>query len=301
MFLIVVDSYSKWPEVVIQHSTTSEATVKALRTIFSRGGISHTLVSGNGPQFKSQEFKDFLDWLGVLHKPTSPYHPSSNGQAERFVQTVKQALKAMASSGESLQVRLDKFLLAYRNAPHAFTGEMPAVRFMGGQLRTRLDSVQPKNRRENKRLEKQMERGSQNLRSFREGDMVWVRDYHGKDKWVPGIINKKCGPLTYQVTVSKGLWKRHIDQLSSRVNSSSMAQLELIAATDGHDYFVDTIPSLNQTNDSASGLTYEVPQQQSVQDKSRPTAELVTPTQVEEETHLRRSSRVSKAPDRLDL
>ena len=182
----------------------------------------------------------------MLHKPTSPYHPSSNGQAERFVQTVKQALKAMASSGESLQVRLDKFLLAYRNAPHAFTGELPAVRFMGRQLRSRLDSVKPDNRRENKRLEKQMERGSQNLRSFREGDMVWVRDYHGKDKWVPGTINKKCGPLTYQITVSKGLWKRHIDQLSSRVNSSNMplTQLELTAATDGHDYLVDTIPSL---------------------------------------------------------
>ena len=165
MLLIVVDFYSKWPEVVIQNSTTSEATVNAPRTIFSRGGIP-------------------------------------------------QALKAMALSGESLQVRLDKLLLAYRNAPHAFTGEMPVVRFMGRQLRTRLDSVNPDSRWENKRLGKQMERGSQNLRSFREGDMVWVRDYHEKDKWVPGTINKKCGSLTYQVTVSKGLWKRHIDQLS---------------------------------------------------------------------------------------
>ena len=80
-----------------------------------------------------------------------------------------------------------------------------------------------------------------------------------------------------------------------------LTQLELTAATDGHDYLVDAIPSLNQTNDSASGLTYEAPQQPSVQDKSRPIAELVTPTQVEEETHLRRSSCVSKAPDRLDL
>ena len=80
----------------------------------------------------------------------------------------------MASSGESLQVRLDKFLLAYRNAPHAFTGELPAVRFMGRQLCTRLDSVKSDNRRENNWLEKQMERGSRNLRLFREGDMVWV-------------------------------------------------------------------------------------------------------------------------------
>ena len=32
MLLIVVDSFSKWPEVVIQNSTTSEAIVNALRT-----------------------------------------------------------------------------------------------------------------------------------------------------------------------------------------------------------------------------------------------------------------------------
>ena len=62
MLLIVVGSYSKWPEVVSQNSTTSEATVNALKTIFSRGGIPHTLVSDNGPQFKSQEFKD--SWTG---------------------------------------------------------------------------------------------------------------------------------------------------------------------------------------------------------------------------------------------
>ena len=116
MLLIVVDSFSKWPEVVIVNSTTSEATVNALRTMFNRVGVPQTLVSDNAPQFKSQEFKDFLDRLGVLHKPTPPYHPSSNGLAERFVQTVKQGMKAMAAAGESLQIRLDKFLLAYRNA-----------------------------------------------------------------------------------------------------------------------------------------------------------------------------------------
>ena len=118
----MVDSFSKWPEVVIVNSTTSEATVNALRTMFSRVGVPQTLVSDNAPQFKSQEFKE--------------------------------------------------------------------------------------------RRDKQMERSSQNLRQFREGDMVWVRDYHGKEKWVRGTISAKCGPLTYQVIVDKGLWKRHIDQLS---------------------------------------------------------------------------------------
>ena len=56
--------------------------------------VFQTLVSDNVPQFKSQEFKDFLDRLGVLHKPTQPYHPSSNRLVEQFVQTVKQEFKS---------------------------------------------------------------------------------------------------------------------------------------------------------------------------------------------------------------
>ena len=47
------------------------------------------------------------------------------------MQTVKQALKAMASSGESLQVRLDKFLMAHRNAPHIFHRGISSSAFHG--------------------------------------------------------------------------------------------------------------------------------------------------------------------------
>ena len=95
--------------------------------------------------------------------------------------------------------------------------------------------------------------------------------------------------------VSKGVWKRHIDQLSSRVNLSNMPLTELPLTATDHDYLMGSMPPRNQTNDE---VTYDASHQQTVQ--SRTQTEVV-PTQLEQETSLRRSSRVRKAPDRLDL
>ena len=60
MFLIVVDSYSKWLEVINMQSTTAARTIEELSNIFARNGIPHQLVSDNGPQFVSDEFRNFM-------------------------------------------------------------------------------------------------------------------------------------------------------------------------------------------------------------------------------------------------
>ena len=89
MFFIIVDAHSKWPEVITMSSTTSQHTIEALRSVFSRFGLPDQLVSDNGPQFTSEEFAQFLRRNGIRHILSAPYHPSSNGLAERFVQTFK--------------------------------------------------------------------------------------------------------------------------------------------------------------------------------------------------------------------
>jgi len=71
-------------------STTSTATIDALRQIFSRHGLCEILLSDNGPQFVSQEFETFC---AIVHKTSAPYKPSTNGQAERVVRILKTAIK----------------------------------------------------------------------------------------------------------------------------------------------------------------------------------------------------------------
>ena len=87
MFFLVTDAHSKWPEVTIMPSTTASKTISILRELFTRFGIPQQLVSDNGPQFVSEEFKQFMSANGVKHIKSSPYHPASNGAAERMVQT----------------------------------------------------------------------------------------------------------------------------------------------------------------------------------------------------------------------
>ena len=87
------------------------ATIATLRRLFSSYGyLINYKVSDNGPQFTSEEFSTFLKENGVKHVRCSPYHPSSNGLAERFVQTFKQPMIASANSDKRLQHRQAFFL-----------------------------------------------------------------------------------------------------------------------------------------------------------------------------------------------
>uniref|UniRef100_UPI00109F456C uncharacterized protein K02A2.6-like n=1 Tax=Podarcis muralis TaxID=64176 RepID=UPI00109F456C len=81
-FMVVVDAYSKWLEVALMPSTTTEAVIRVLRGLFATHGCPDVLVSDNGPQFTSGTFERYLLGLGIRHALTAPFHPSSNGQAE---------------------------------------------------------------------------------------------------------------------------------------------------------------------------------------------------------------------------
>ena len=117
--MCVVDAYSKWPEVVLMEKTTAESTIEELRLLFARWGIPVQIVIDNGPQFASQAFEKFTSLNHIKHITTSPYHPATNGLAECFVQTLKQALHSSRKDGLTFQHRLASSLMNYRNAKHA--------------------------------------------------------------------------------------------------------------------------------------------------------------------------------------
>lgn len=110
MFLVAVDAHSKWPEVAIMENTSSKKTIEELRSMFSRYGLPQQLVRDNGPQLVSEEFETFMVENGIQHIKSAPYHPATNGLAERFVQTMKHALKSSQGS-KSLNRRLNAFFV----------------------------------------------------------------------------------------------------------------------------------------------------------------------------------------------
>nr|XP_020456172.1 uncharacterized protein K02A2.6-like [Monopterus albus] len=217
MFLVAVDAHSKWPEVCIMRSTTTEKTVERLGEMFSRFGFPEQLVSDNGPQFTAPEFEKFLDVNGIQHIRSAPYHPSTNGLAERFIQSMKQALKASVEQG-SLHQRLNNFLLSYRNVPHSTTKVAPSELFIKRKLRTFFDLLKPPQTKDIvlQKQRAQVERRSLRAREriFHPGDQVLARNYHGKQKWVPAKVIAQTGPVSYTVeTPENVVWRRHTDQL----------------------------------------------------------------------------------------
>jgi transposase InsO family protein len=142
-YLVLVDAYSKFPEVVKMTSTTTTATLAVLRDIFSRQGLPEVLVSDNGPQFVSKEFQDFCSKNGIVHHTSAVHKPASNGQAERVVQILSSALKQAQLTHSNVDSVIARYLLIYRNTPHSTTGETPSMLLMGRRLRTRLDLMLP--------------------------------------------------------------------------------------------------------------------------------------------------------------
>ncbi|KXJ23209.1 Uncharacterized protein K02A2.6 [Exaiptasia diaphana] len=299
MFFVVVDAHSKWPEVIPMKSTTSSKTIEVLRNLFARFGIPEQLVSDNGPQFVSDEFQTFMKSNGIRHITSAPYHPATNGLAERSVQTFKQALKSMEGSSSPLKEKLAKFLINYRNTPHLTTGESPAQMMLGRPLRTRLDLVKPNRNRKmlNKQHEQSMQSALHNATPARQialGDTVMARDYRGDYKW-------RQGPLMYKVQVSPNLiWRRHIDQLLP-----TMVQQRVPQDSDISEHF-DTAKAVPDPGVPApmENLPTEANSQEMRAEQSviiNSPARTPTPAQAATPVERRYPQRERKAPQKLDL
>ena len=51
MWLLLIDVFSKWPEIHEMNSNTAEATISKLKQIFAAQGLPERIISDNGPQF----------------------------------------------------------------------------------------------------------------------------------------------------------------------------------------------------------------------------------------------------------
>ncbi|XP_037501887.1 uncharacterized protein K02A2.6-like [Rhipicephalus sanguineus] len=140
-FLVMVDAFSKWVDVHPVPSPSAEATISVFRTVFAQHGLPDVIVSDIGPAFTSIQYADFLNRNGIRRMLVPPYHPASNGAAERVVQTIKDKLKK-STPGE-FRTQVARVLFHYRSTPHQVTGRAPCELLMGRRIKTPLDVMCP--------------------------------------------------------------------------------------------------------------------------------------------------------------
>lgn len=286
--MIVVDAYSKWLEVFKMGSVTSQATITRLRRLFAAYGLPEHIVTDNGTQFTSEEFKNFMQQNGILHSTSAPGHPATNGLAERYVQTFKNGMKKLAHMPLDFEDKISLFLMQYRTTPNCTTGQSPADLFLNRHVRTRLDFICPDTTasvRRKQYLQKYHHDQRVSDRIFDVNDSVYLQNTAGGGrKWIPGVISEQTGPVSYKVqgTDTEITYRRHGDQLRFRVTGDGLDRNKTDATIKAG---VPDQPNTGPTDVSLSTDT------SSVQSDAAETPSVPSP---------RRSSRVRKPPKRFD-
>ncbi|XP_052799124.1 uncharacterized protein K02A2.6-like [Mya arenaria] len=140
--LVCVDYYSRYYEIYIIKTITSEKIIDCLEKMFIIHGLPVTITSDNGRQFVSDEFEKYLFENNIEHRRTTPLHPSANGEVERQNRTLLKRIKIANAEGKNWKIEIRKFLLAYRTTPHSTTGVPPSELMFNRKIRTKLPEIQ---------------------------------------------------------------------------------------------------------------------------------------------------------------
>jgi hypothetical protein len=303
-YFLIIDPRSKWMDVHIMQSTTASQVIEKLCKTFAIIGIPATLASDNGPPFCSSEFVNFLKVNGCEAVKTPPYHPESNGMAERTVQSIKNSLNRLRKQHPTLspEVLLQNLLFTYRNSPNS-TGMSPNEFLFKQKPRTRFDLLKPHNI-----VSKRICNGTEKkIMLFKVGDIVWCKNLSQGKGWIKGKVIEKLSEIRYIVEVN-GVYKHyHASSLRPcrvediEFETEMCSRPELVQENLGNTYGpsdepvpIDTDPPSgvdrqNEGGEMEPGIQshhgFDVTEREDIEGCSSP----------------RRSTRVRKAPERLNL
>ena len=204
----MVDAFSKkiWCHL-LKNDTTTVTTLAVLFNWFcSETGLPTTLVSDNGPQFSSKLFAQKMKQWHVKHLLSPPYHPASNGLAERSVQTVKDRLKKMNVSGKTidLYISLASICRIHGLTPHSSTDRCPYELIKLGGLPDLFPGlVSDSSQNQELKLNRYCSINMKNRKYFAEGDNVVIFDKF-KGTSYQAIVSEILGNNTYLVLCENG-------------------------------------------------------------------------------------------------
>lgn len=236
-----VDRFSKYAYSRILRNKTAIQVVNALKSIF-RNVKPETIVSDNGPEFKSVQTQDFLKSQEVKQFFSTPHNPQANGLVERFNRTMKDMFKKMTYQKTERktvfnQSVLNRILKAYNNSVHSIIEMTP------------VDANQEENFQKVKTLnEKHLSVGTKKIQKndLEKGDQVRISLNKGNDKktkqfrtnwseelyFIKQVIRSRNNikPIQYKVEneagdAIKGLFKREEVQSVKYVENEDLVDV----------------------------------------------------------------------------
>ena len=335
-YLVIVDRFSGWPTVQFcgSSSGSSRQLQEWLRQSFATFGIPEELSSDGGLTYMSYDTQKFLADYGVRHRLSSVAFAQSNKRAELGVKSMKRLIRENTNRDGSLTN--DKFLKAlmtYRNTPDRDTGLSPAQVIFGRSLRDFLPSPQTRYRpqpewvmlREDrekalaKRAVSNMEKLDQNCRVLPRlavGDSVLVQNQVGNhpSRWdITGVIVEVREHDQYVVKVDgSGRMTLRNRKFLKKITPYAMTKHFKSSYTTASTPEAQSSPPVIQSPPVTAAEPREVvtppsptppepqPEQQpESQPQPEPEPEQAPTPSPPTSPALRRSSRASRPPDRL--
>ena len=214
--LVIMDYYSRYPEVEILKSITSQTIINKLIKIFSYQGYPREIISDNGKQLVSEEMENFLSEHGIKHRRVIPYWARANGLVENLNKILKKAIQAACLARKDWKIEIYKFLLTFRTTPSCAIDKAPSSLHFQREIRTKLPSVgkgsAPRKLRETDTKRKAImkkyadRRAGKDYRRYRLGQKVLVL------RRQPGKMDSKWEKDTYTVTGQFGPRVRLLSQ-----------------------------------------------------------------------------------------
>jgi hypothetical protein len=124
--IVCVCTFSKWPEAKAISDKSAQCVYEFLSSLIYRHGCPTAVITDQGREFCNQLVDGFLTSMNVEHRTSSAYHPPTNGQVERFNQTLKNALRKMVDESlNNWDLLIDPILFAYRTSRQVSTRFTP--------------------------------------------------------------------------------------------------------------------------------------------------------------------------------
>ena len=137
-FHVLIDQFSRWPEVEVVSSTSFEKLKPALERSWALLGVPDQVVHDNGPPYNSAKWREYAKEKGFRLKPCTPEHPKSNSIVERFMGVLVKTVHVAVAMGKDPEIEVQRRLMNYRNTPHPSTGKSPSELMMGRRLKTKI-------------------------------------------------------------------------------------------------------------------------------------------------------------------
>ena len=208
--LTVVDHYTKWVTMVPLANKKGSTVARTFERVVmpSLTKKPSAILSDNGPEFRSECFKEMLAEYGIEHIFTTPYKPSSNGAVERVNRTMLQFLKGLVSYGKDWEDELTRALLVYNGTYHGEIKTTPCDKLLSERHLPTTGTVLPG------RSASTWKPGDREFMPYKKGAKVMKRKENrgtlNIDKFNPKydgpwtIIKINKNKVTYEIEDTKG-------------------------------------------------------------------------------------------------